>query len=397
MKTNIKIRLFCSVAMIALSALNTSFAQLCEWRLTSGTYSAVDPDGAGPAAGSVTFTLQVHTLSGTITDVTGISTGYNYQSTKAMLPTTITNCSSTSNPTNVAVSSAFSAGGFSYLDVNQCSTPVQTGGGETFDRRAVGTLQASGAGVVLTTAWMDVFTVTLWTLGSSYPEGGYVSINSGAGGAPNPFNSYAISDQPANEYIVNSLTFNTPLAIGGTLPVQFTKFETKCTNTGTLISWATAQESNSSSFEIERSTNGSNWINVGSIGAAGNSAVEKAYQQVDLNGGNAFYRIKQVDKDGGFVYTAIERANCAVKTITTLIYPVPATDVLNIVIKSDHAVRTQLQVFDIHGKLVKTQDANVQNGNNNFRINLNGLASGDYIIRSNDASLDLNKVFTIAR
>jgi hypothetical protein len=164
-----------------------------------------------------------------------------------------------------------------------------------------------------------------------------------------------------------------------------------------LISWATAQEFNSSSFEIERSTNGSNWINVGSIGAAGNSASEKAYQQVDLNGGNAFYRIKQVDKDGGFVYTAIERANCAVKNITTLIYPVPAIDVLNIVIKSDHAVRTQLQVFDIHGKLVKTQDANVQNGNNNFRINLNGLAAGDYIIRSNDASLELNKVFTIAR
>jgi hypothetical protein len=54
-------------------------------------------------------------------------------------------------------------------------------------------------------------------------------------------------------------------------------------------------------------------------------------------------------------------------------------------------------VFDIHGKLVKTQDANVQKGNNNFRINLNGLAAGDYIIRSNDASLDLNKVFTIAR
>ena len=396
MNTKIKIRLICTVAIIALSALNASFAQLCEWRLGNETFSAVDPDGAGPATGSVTFTLQIHTVSGTITDVTGISTGYNYQSSRAMVPTTVTNCALTSNPSNVTVSSAFLAGGFAYLDVNQCSAFPQTAGGQTFDRRAVGTLQAAGAGVVLTTAWVDIFTVTLWTLGSSYPQGGYVSINASSGGAPNPFDSYAIADVPANEYVANSLTFITPLAIGGTLPVQFTRFETKCTNTGTLISWATAQEFNSSSFEIERSTNGSNWINVGSIGAAGNSASEKAYQQVDLNGGNAFYRIKQVDKDGGFVYTAIERANCAVKNITTLIYPVPATDVLNIVIKSDHAVRTQLQVFDIHGKLVKTQDANVQKGNNNFRINLNGLAAGDYIIRSNDASLDLNKVFIIA-
>jgi hypothetical protein len=70
--------------------------------------------------------------------------------------------------------------------------------------------------------------------------------------------------------------------------------------------------------------------------------------------------------------------------------------VLNVVIKSDKAIRTQLQVFDMHGKLVKTQNLNILNGNNNFRINLSGLAAGDYIIRSNEASLKLNKVFTIA-
>ena len=395
MKTKIRLQLICTAAILAFSAFNNGFAQLCEWRLTNETYSAVDPDGAGPATGSVTFTLQVHTVSGTIPGVTGISTGYNYQSTKAMVPTAV-NCALASSPANITISTAFLAGGYSYLDVNQCGSFVQVGGGQTFDRRAVGTLQAAGAGVTITTAWMDIFTVTLWTLNGSYPQGGYVSINASSGGTPNPFDSYAIADVIPNEYIANSLTFNTPLAVGGTLPVQFTKFETKCTNTGTLITWATAQENNSSSFEIERSTNGSNWTNVGSIEAAGISVSEKAYQQVDLNGGNAFYRIRQVDKDGAFVYTAIERANCAVKNISSLIYPVPTSDVLNVVIKSDKAIRTQLQVFDMHGKLVKTQDLNILNGNNNFRINLSGLAAGDYIIRSNEASLELNKVFTIA-
>lgn len=369
--------------------------QACDWRLTNETFSQVDPDGAGPATGSVTFTLQIRTTGGTIPDMSGISTGYNYQSTRAMLPTGV-NCT-VSSPSNVTLSAPFTAANFQYLIVNQCGTFIQTAGGQPFDRRAVGTLSAAGNGLTLTTAWIDVFTVTLWTLGASYPQGGYVSINSGAGGSPAPFGSYAVSNVNGDEIPANSLTYNTPLPVGGTLPVQFTKFETKCTNTGTLISWATAQEFNSSSFEIERSTNGSNWTNVGSIEAAGTSASEKTYQQVDLNSGNAFYRIKQIDKDGGFVYTAIERANCAVKNITSLIYPVPAYDVLNVVIKSDRAVRTQLQVFDIHGKLVKTQDANVLNGNNNFRINLSGLAAGDYIIRSNDATLELNKVFTIAR
>lgn len=386
-----------TMAMAFLLSLFSQIAigQACDWRLTNETYSSVDPDGAGPATGSVTFTLQIRTTGGTIPDMSGISTGYNYQSTRAMLPTGV-NCT-VSSPSNVTLSAPFSTASFQYLIVNQCGTFNQTAGGQPFDRRAVGTLSAAGNGLTLTTAWIDVFTVTLWTLGTSYPQGGYVSINSGAGGSPSPFGSYAVSNVGGDEIPANSLTYNVPLPVGGTLPVQFTKFETKCTNTGTLISWATAQEFNSSSFEIERSTNGSNWTNVGSIEAAGTSASEKAYQQVDLNSGNAFYRIKQIDKDGGFVYTAIERANCAVKNITSLIYPVPAYDVLNVVIKSDRVVRTQLQVFDIHGKLVKTQDANVLNGNNNFRINLSGLAAGDYIIRSNDATLELNKVFTIAR
>ena len=396
MKTNITSKSILFLVLIVFGISINVQAQLCEWRLSNSTYSTADPDGVGPATGSVTFTLQVHTLSGTIPLVTGISTGFNYQSTRAIVPTTV-NCPLASSPTNITLSAAFLAGGYSYLDVNQCSNISVTTGGELFDRRAVGTLQASGIGVTLTTAWMDMFTVTLWTLGNSFPQGGYVTINSTEFGTPNPFSSYAISDQPGAQYEANSLTFTTPLALGGSLPVLFSKFEAKCTNTGTLISWATAQEGNSSRFEVERSTNGTNWTNVGTVQAAGNSSSDRNYQQLDLNAGTAFYRIKQVDKDGQFIYTGVERTNCQVKNISSVIYPVPAFDFLNVGIKSDRSVRTQLLVYDMQGKLVKKVDASILSGNNTFKINLIGLASGDYMLRSNDASIELNKLFTISR
>ena len=109
------------------------------------------------------------------------------------------------------------------------------------------------------------------------------------------------------------------------------------------------------------------------------------------------YRIKQVDKDSQSIYTNSERANCEGKNISSVIYPVPAKDVLNVVIKSDRAVITQLMVFEISGKLVKKLDANVQNGTNNFRIDLKGLISGDYIIKSSDTGIELNKQFSIIR
>ena len=101
-----------------------------------------------------------------------------------------------------------------------------TTGSQTFDRRAVG---YSGTEVpsTLTTTYVDIFTVTLWTLSTVNPEGGYVVINSGAGGTPGAFSTYAVSDDLANEYVANSLTYDTPLALGtGALPVLFTKFDT---------------------------------------------------------------------------------------------------------------------------------------------------------------------------
>jgi hypothetical protein len=222
-------------------------------------------------------------------------------------------------------------------------------------------------------------------------------INSCSGGAPGQLGSYIINDGVGNEFIANSITYGTPLALGGALPVLFSKFDAKCTNTGTLISWSTAQESNTSRFEIERSSNGTIWTNIGTVPAAGSSSTDRNYQQLDLAGGIALYRIKQIDKDGQFIYTGIERTNCQVKNITSVIYPVPATDVLNVVIKSDRAVKTQLMVYEVSGKLVRKVDASVLNGNNNFIINLKGLSAGDYILRTNDPTLEINKVFTIAR
>lgn len=375
-----------------------TFFSLCAWgnvnsqvvsaRTVQSSYSSVDPDGVGPATGSVTFRVELISTIAIMADGIGFVVAFQTSNLMAATGASVVRLGPLATATNWNTAVDNQVGN------NIIGGPL-TYGGQPFNRRSVFAFgQASGIpNCPIPTTWTPFMEITYWTLGASFPQGGYITVEPGS---TVPVNSLS-SDGGGTSYDYESPFLNAPTALGGTLPVQFTKFETKCTNTGTLISWATAQEFNSTSFEIERSTNGSNWTNVGSIEAAGNSVSQKAYQQVDLNGGNAFYRIKQIDKDGGFVYTAIERANCVVKNITSLIYPVPAYDVLNVVIKSDRAVRTQLQIFDIHGKLVKTQDANVQNGNNNFRINLSGLSAGDYIIRSNDATLELNKVFTIAR
>src|SRR3954464_6797547 len=96
-------------------------AQTLEWRLTEPSYHAIDPDGNGPATGSTTFTLQMHTVSGTVNDVNTISIGWSYRSAKAMIPAT-EGCSVISNPGNVTLSPDFITAGFAYTVANQCDS-----------------------------------------------------------------------------------------------------------------------------------------------------------------------------------------------------------------------------------------------------------------------------------
>jgi hypothetical protein len=181
------------------------------------------------------------------------------------------------------------------------------------------------------------------------------------------------------------------------LPVLFTKFDAGCTNNGALVSWSTGSESNSNYFELQRSLNGNDWTPVGTVKAAGNSSTGRTYQELDLDGGKAYYRIKQVDIEGNFIYTSIIRTNCDRKAIDMVIYPVPARDILNVVIRSDKSLKTRLLLVDGVGRIVRKMDVTLFNGSNTFLFNLEGLASGQYLIRSNAPGVGFNKTFNIIR
>ena len=372
------------ITLVSFLAIITN-AQVISLRITQSNYSSADPDVAGPATGTVTFRFELISTANVLADGLGLCAVF--QSANLM-----------ETPTNTTVPLGPLAAGVAWtqqVDNRAGNVTAVSYGGQSFDRRMVVTFnQAAGIpNVNIGTTWTPICEITYWTKVTSYPQGGYIVNEPGSIAAVNEVSS----DGGLSTYPLESPNLPTPTALGGTLPVLFSKFDAKCTNTGTLISWATAQEANSSKFEIERSSNGTTWTNIGSVAASGTSSSNRNYQQIDLIGGAAFYRIKQIDKDGQFIYTDVARTNCQVKNISSVIYPVPAFDVLNVVIKSDRSVRTQLLVYDMQGKLVKKVDASILNGNNTFKINLIGLASGDYMIRTNDASIELNKIFTITR
>ena len=104
---------------------------------------------------------------------------------------------------------------------------------------------------------------------------------------------------------LSNLTLNTTL---GTLPVIFNSFNAVAKNGQALLQWQTAQEQNSASFIIERSTDGVAYSEIGVVAAAGNSSSASNYSFVDANPkeGLNYYRLNETDLDGKSMYSVVK-------------------------------------------------------------------------------------------
>jgi hypothetical protein len=74
-----------------------------------------------------------------------------------------------------------------------------------------------------------------------------------------------------------------------------------------ILNWATSAETNSESFDIQRSSDAISFENIGQTKAAGNSADQQLYTFRDKNPFNGvnYYRLKQNDFDGSYEYSRI--------------------------------------------------------------------------------------------
>jgi len=108
----------------------------------------------------------------------------------------------------------------------------------------------------------------------------------------------------------------------GVLPVTLASFTANQVGGNVIINWSTATEVNNSFFTIERSSNTANFAAIQKISGKGNitSLTNYAYTDVTPLAGVAYYRLKQTDVDGQFVYSnTIAVINNATPQIT--VYP----------------------------------------------------------------------------
>jgi hypothetical protein len=109
--------------------------------------------------------------------------------------------------------------------------------------------------------------------------------------------------------------FYGPFVLGETgatpLPVQLLFFKAYPSIKGVDLKWATASEKGAHYFAIEKSLNGKNFVEIGTVNASGSTISRKDYSYFDDDAllGRNYYRLKAVDFDGTYEYFNITFAD----------------------------------------------------------------------------------------
>jgi hypothetical protein len=175
--------------------------------------------------------------------------------------------------------------------------------------------------------------------------------------------------------------------VQGSLPITLSAFTAKKAGNGVMLNWSTEMEKNVSHYIVERSTNGSDFVDAGLLfSAESNSSVHKEYSFNDdvknISASLLYYRLKIVDLDGKYEQSAIRTIRTAQEKERTkiLVYPNPAvSDVLITLPGTWQDKQVIVQIVNTNGLVVKNiTDARAGQTEN---VNVAGLPPGIYIVK----------------
>jgi hypothetical protein len=175
------------------------------------------------------------------------------------------------------------------------------------------------------------------------------------------------------------------------LPIELVDFKVAMDNLGATLSWKTATEKNNAGFDVERVAIGTDllkkeWTKVGYVAGSGTSNAPKEYffRNKSVQTGKYSYRLKQIDRDGGFAYSKELEAEIAAPKQFTMSqnYPNPFNPSTTINFALAENSRVTVKVYDIVGREVSTlTDGEMPAGYYNLPFDARGLSSGVYLYR----------------
>lgn len=192
-------------------------------------------------------------------------------------------------------------------------------------------------------------------------------------------NKYGNFSDSSNQVVLTTNTI---------LPLEANNFTAKLVSATTVkCKWQTADALNKGYFEVERSTNGQSFTAIGKVQAIVGSSSVKDYTFNDTLAEplatTYFYRIKAVNTDGSYSYSAVAQVTTNSATTTLRVAPNPFTQQLQVQVAAAKKSNATIQLCNAEGKVVYQAQHALQQGNNSIVINaptISSLTKGWYVL-----------------
>ncbi len=168
----------------------------------------------------------------------------------------------------------------------------------------------------------------------------------------------------------------------GPLPVTLTAFNAHCQGENIQLSWSTASEFNASHYNVQMSRDGFTWNDLGRVEAVGTSNQASNYSFEAQNfGGLNYFRLEQIDLDGKTEIFGPVSADCKSDFNVISVSPNPSSDFINVEIQANENFgQNTIQLVDLSGRVVLTQDVEINNGNTSVKLNIQDMKPGVYML-----------------
>jgi len=198
----------------------------------------------------------------------------------------------------------------------------------------------------------------------------YGQEGSGTVGQPYGF-TYSIVDQAGSV----SAPVDYLIIIDPALPVNFVNFTVTREENSVSLRWTTTDETDNQGFEVQRSADGQQWAAIGFVKAAATTNGKAFYHFADPQPLSVltYYRLKQLDHNGGYMYSPVRTVAAGVHH--TFVYPNPVTDGV-LYLNLNEAGKGSIEVMNASGVKVLEQRLNPSHS-----LDVSTLRPGMYILR----------------
>jgi hypothetical protein len=177
----------------------------------------------------------------------------------------------------------------------------------------------------------------------------------------------------------------TPIA----LPVTFLSFDARKEDPNVVLAWKTADEANVKGYYVQRSGNGTSWVNLGfvaTLGGYGNNSY--GYTDAAPGAGDNYYRIAEQDLDGALLYSLIRDIRFSAGDFSATLYPIPATTTVTVTTRSPVEEQAVLRITDMQGRTVGIQEVALVKGEATLAtLDITRYAAGAYTVEIRSASV----------